>query len=82
MSLQIQVIEDDRRNRSGPFHANQKGILPPLVTTQFTTQDQGMNACEINIITHKCQCVTLNRTKPRLDICTVVKHINDECRTE
>lgn len=41
MPSPIQVIEDDRRNRSGPFQANQKGLVPPLVTTQFTTQDQG-----------------------------------------
>ena len=54
MTLQIQVIEDDRRNRSGPFQANQKGILPPLVTTQFTTQDQGKNTSEISIMTIRC----------------------------
>ncbi|XP_076459281.1 protein transport protein Sec24C-like [Babylonia areolata] len=41
MPSPIQVIEDDRRNRSGPFQANQKGLVPPLVTTQFVTQDQG-----------------------------------------
>ena len=54
MTLQIQVIEDDRRNRSGPFQANQKGILPPLVTTQFTTQDQGKNTSKISIMTIRC----------------------------
>lgn len=41
MPSPIQVIEDDRRNRSGPFQANQRGTLPPLVTTEFTFQDQG-----------------------------------------
>lgn len=41
MPSPIQVIEDDRRSRSGPFQTNQRGTLPPLVTTTFITQDQG-----------------------------------------
>lgn len=36
------MIEDDKRNRSGVFNTASKGGVPPLVTTQFTTQDQGM----------------------------------------
>ena len=60
--LQIQVIEDDRRNRSGPFQANQKGILPPLVTTQFITQDQGMNTSKINIVTNMYLAIHSNNT--------------------
>nr|CAD7444381.1 unnamed protein product [Timema bartmani] len=35
------VMKDDQRNRSGVFVTNQKGLVPPLVTTNFITQDQG-----------------------------------------
>jgi protein transport protein SEC24 len=41
MPSAIQVMEDDKRSRSGPFATNQKGLVPPLVTTPFVTQDQG-----------------------------------------
>ncbi|XP_053392421.1 protein transport protein Sec24C-like [Mercenaria mercenaria] len=41
MPSPIQVIEDDKRNRSGIFSTATKGGVPPLVTTQFITQDQG-----------------------------------------
>lgn len=41
--LQIQVIQDDRNNRSGTFSTAGKGMVPPLVTTQFITSDQGKN---------------------------------------
>jgi protein transport protein SEC24 len=34
-------MQDDQRNRSGIFYTNQKGLVPPLVTTDFITQDQG-----------------------------------------
>lgn len=37
----IQVMQDDKQNRSGIFCTNQKGLMPPLVTTNFITQDQG-----------------------------------------
>lgn len=37
----IQVMQDDKQNRSGIFYTNQKGLMPPLVTTNFVTQDQG-----------------------------------------
>ena len=36
----IQVMADDRVN-SGQFVTNEKGKVPPLVTTDFTTYDQG-----------------------------------------
>ncbi|BFZ03064.1 hypothetical protein BsWGS_06104 [Bradybaena similaris] len=41
MPSPIQVIEDDKRNRAGIYQTNLKGSAPPLVTTKFTTQDQG-----------------------------------------
>ncbi|XP_015606449.1 protein transport protein Sec24C isoform X2 [Cephus cinctus] len=41
MPSPIQVMQDDQRVRGGVFVTNQKGLVPPLVTTQFTTQDQG-----------------------------------------
>nr|CAD7573174.1 unnamed protein product [Timema californicum] len=41
MPSPIQVMKDDQRNRSGVFVTNQKGLVPPLVTTNFITQDQG-----------------------------------------
>lgn len=34
-------MQDDQHNRSGIFFTNQKGLVPPLVTTNFITQDQG-----------------------------------------
>ena len=40
--FQIQMIEEDRQNRSGTFCANQKGLLPPFVSTPFITEDRGM----------------------------------------
>ncbi|KZC10745.1 PREDICTED: protein transport protein Sec24C [Dufourea novaeangliae] len=41
MPSPIQVIEDDQDVRGGVFITNQKGLVPPLVTTRFVTQDQG-----------------------------------------
>ncbi|XP_077998955.1 protein transport protein Sec24C-like [Glandiceps talaboti] len=42
MPSPIQVIEDDRRNRGNQqFTTNQRGSLPPLVTTEFRVVDQG-----------------------------------------
>lgn len=42
LSLQIQVIEDDRNNRgSEPFVTGVRGQVPPLVTTNFLVKDQG-----------------------------------------
>ncbi|GAB6028512.1 hypothetical protein CHUAL_002663 [Chamberlinius hualienensis] len=41
MPSPIQVMEDDRRNRTGEFCTNIRGQVPPLVTTKFITQDQG-----------------------------------------
>ncbi|XP_055875953.1 protein transport protein Sec24C-like [Biomphalaria glabrata] len=41
MPSPIQVIEDDKKNRSGVYQTNIKGSVPPLVTTPFITQDQG-----------------------------------------
>lgn len=37
----IQVMEDDQRNCGGEFHTNEKGKVPPLVTTKFLTRDMG-----------------------------------------
>ncbi|KDR14171.1 protein transport protein Sec24C-like [Zootermopsis nevadensis] len=41
MPSPVQVMEDDQRNRSGIFYTNQKGMVPPLVTTNFITRDEG-----------------------------------------
>ncbi|XP_046433138.1 protein transport protein Sec24C [Neodiprion fabricii] len=41
MPSPIQVIQDDQHTKGGVFVTNQKGLVPPLVTTKFTTQDQG-----------------------------------------
>lgn len=41
MPSPIQVIDDDRKSRSGEFCTNIRGQVPPLVTTKFITQDQG-----------------------------------------
>lgn len=42
MPSPIQVIEDDKKNRGGVFATNTKGQIPPLVTTEFITEDQGV----------------------------------------
>lgn len=34
-------MQDDQQTRSGVFVTNQKGLVPPLVTTKFVVQDQG-----------------------------------------
>lgn len=39
--MQIQVMQDDQNMRGGVFITNQRGLVPPLVTTKFVTQDQG-----------------------------------------
>lgn len=41
MPSPIQVIEDDRKQRSGTFYTNTKGQVPPLVTTDFLVHDEG-----------------------------------------
>ncbi|XP_014674591.1 PREDICTED: protein transport protein Sec24C-like [Priapulus caudatus] len=41
MPSPIQVYEDDRRNRAGVFATGPRGQVPPLVTSEFMTQDQG-----------------------------------------
>ncbi|XP_075554438.1 COPII coat complex component secretory 24CD isoform X2 [Dermacentor variabilis] len=38
----IQVIEDDRKAHSGPFYTNKRGLVPPLVTTDFIVHDEGI----------------------------------------
>ena len=35
------MTQDDQKTRSGIFVTNQKGLLPPLVSTNFEVQDQG-----------------------------------------
>jgi protein transport protein SEC24 len=34
-------MQEDQRQRSAVFCTNQRGLVPPLVTTNFITQDQG-----------------------------------------
>lgn len=46
--IQIQVVEDDRKNRSGVFQSTPQSSDPPLVTTDFYTEDQGM-VCVVNV---------------------------------
>ncbi|XP_046392405.1 protein transport protein Sec24C isoform X2 [Ischnura elegans] len=41
MPSPIQVMQEDQRIHSGIFYTDQKGQVPPLVTTKFLTQDQG-----------------------------------------
>ncbi|XP_042905393.1 protein transport protein Sec24C [Parasteatoda tepidariorum] len=41
MPSPIQVIEDDQKTRSCPFSTAQRGLVPPLVTTNFTVTDDG-----------------------------------------
>lgn len=42
MPSPIQVVEDDKKNRSGEFCTSTRGQVPPLVTTDFTVQDGGI----------------------------------------
>ncbi|XP_014215560.1 protein transport protein Sec24C-like [Copidosoma floridanum] len=41
MPSPIQVIQDDQKTKGGVFATNQKGLVPPLVTTKFVVEDQG-----------------------------------------
>ncbi|XP_076618256.1 COPII coat complex component secretory 24CD [Colletes latitarsis] len=41
MPSPIQVMQEDQCVRGGVFITNQRGLVPPLVTTTFVTQDQG-----------------------------------------
>ncbi|KAL1139350.1 hypothetical protein AAG570_006334 [Ranatra chinensis] len=41
MPSPLHVMIDDQRAKSGIFYTNQKGHVPPLVTTDFVVQDQG-----------------------------------------
>ncbi|XP_038219066.1 protein transport protein Sec24C [Zerene cesonia] len=41
MPSPIQVMADDQQNRSGVFVTNDKGLVPPLVTTDFIVDDKG-----------------------------------------
>jgi len=41
MPSAIQVMEDDKKTRTGDFITSTKGLVPPLVTTPFVTRDQG-----------------------------------------
>lgn len=34
-------MQEDQQTRGGLFVTNQKGLLPPLVTTKFQVDDQG-----------------------------------------
>ncbi|CAH8580037.1 unnamed protein product [Schistosoma intercalatum] len=37
----IEVIESNRAQCTGPFYTGQRGVVPPLVTTDFISRDQG-----------------------------------------
>ncbi|VVC37865.1 Sec23/Sec24, trunk domain,Sec23/Sec24 beta-sandwich,ADF-H/Gelsolin-like domain,Zinc finger [Cinara cedri] len=41
MPSPVQVIQDDQQSKGGIFLTNQRGLVPPLVTTDFTVQDGG-----------------------------------------
>ncbi|XP_037294695.1 protein transport protein Sec24D isoform X1 [Manduca sexta] len=41
MPSPIQAILEDQQNRSGVFVTNDKGLVPPLVTTNFVVDDKG-----------------------------------------
>ncbi|XP_045779677.1 protein transport protein Sec24D isoform X1 [Maniola jurtina] len=41
MPSPIQVMADDQQNRGGVFVTNEKGLVPPLVTTDFLVDDKG-----------------------------------------
>ncbi|XP_050536806.1 protein transport protein Sec24D isoform X2 [Daktulosphaira vitifoliae] len=41
MPSPVQVMEDDQQSKGGWFLTNQRGLVPPLVTTDFTFQDGG-----------------------------------------
>lgn len=34
-------MADDQQNRGGVFVTNEKGLVPPLVTTDFIVDDKG-----------------------------------------
>jgi len=45
-------MEDDKRNRYGVFQTGQKGTVPPLVTTEFVVEDQGIFYSSVQEYSH------------------------------
>ncbi|CAG7838332.1 unnamed protein product [Allacma fusca] len=41
MPSAIGVMQEDQQSRGGVFQTNQRGLLPPLVTTKFLVEDHG-----------------------------------------
>ncbi|THD28808.1 Transport protein Sec24D [Fasciola hepatica] len=37
----VEVVENNRTQCSGPFYTGQRGVAPPLVTTDFSCRDEG-----------------------------------------
>lgn len=51
VASQTQVIENDQAKHEGQvFNTNMRGQVPPLVTTNFTVQDQGNSSSSFRIL--------------------------------
>uniref|UniRef100_A0A665XFK9 SEC24 homolog D, COPII coat complex component n=1 Tax=Echeneis naucrates TaxID=173247 RepID=A0A665XFK9_ECHNA len=70
-----QVIEDDRAQRGGQvFSTNLRGQVPPLVTTDFTAQDQG-NASPrfIRCTTYSLPCTADLAKQCQVPLASIIK---------
>lgn len=55
--VQTQVIEDDQAKRGGQVYTtNLRGQVPPLVTTDYTVQDQGKAQEYQRTVLQTCRC--------------------------
>ncbi|KAM7072573.1 protein transport protein Sec24C isoform 1-T1 [Molossus nigricans] len=71
----IQVIEDDRNNRgSEPFITGVRGLVPPLVTTNFLVKDQG-NASPryIRCTSYNIPCTSDMAKQAQVPLAAVIK---------
>uniref|UniRef100_A0A665XGF5 SEC24 homolog D, COPII coat complex component n=1 Tax=Echeneis naucrates TaxID=173247 RepID=A0A665XGF5_ECHNA len=74
-SKKTQVIEDDRAQRGGQvFSTNLRGQVPPLVTTDFTAQDQG-NASPrfIRCTTYSLPCTADLAKQCQVPLASIIK---------
>ena len=64
--IQVDVIEGDRESRGSTVYSTAtRGIPPPLVTTEFTVEDNGMFVPVLPVT--KCSLTTLFNPLTRID---------------
>uniref|UniRef100_A0A8D0HPG2 SC24C protein n=1 Tax=Sphenodon punctatus TaxID=8508 RepID=A0A8D0HPG2_SPHPU len=74
----IQVIEDDRNNRSSePFVTGVRGQVPPLVTTNFLVKDQGNTSPRyIRCTSYNIPCTSDMAKQSQVPLAAVIKPLS------